>query len=83
MTTATPVEAAPLDRVTEEELEKKARRKALISRWFWRIMGYVVVLGLWEFFSGRVLEEAPLPGPTRVYNTFLISWNQGSGRPAR
>jgi len=63
--------------VTEEELAKEARRKELISRWFWRILSYVVVLGLWEFVSGRVLEEALLPGPIRVVQTFGDIWATG------
>jgi NitT/TauT family transport system permease protein len=70
--TTTPFEAeAPPVRVTEEELAKRARRKELIQRWFWRILSYIVVLSLWEYASGRVLEEALLPGPTRVIETFF------------
>lgn len=67
---------------TEEELARIARRRELISRWFWRIMGYVVILGLWEFVSGRVLEEALLPGPTRVFQTFGELWADGRILPA-
>jgi NitT/TauT family transport system permease protein len=70
--------------VTEEELVKQARRKELIQAWFWRIMGYVVVLGLWEYASGRVLEEALLPGPMRVLDTlwklaYPVSFDTGLG----
>jgi NitT/TauT family transport system permease protein len=63
-------ERQPAHRVTEEELARLAHRRELIRSWFWRIMGYVVFLGIWEFASGRVLEEALLPGPLRVIDTF-------------
>jgi len=62
---------------TEEELARIARRRELMSRWFWRIMGYVVILGLWEFASGRVLEEALLPGPIRVFEDPVLSMEVG------
>lgn len=71
-------------RVTEEELIKQERRRELIQAWFWRAMGYVVVLGIWEYASGRVLEEALLPGPLRVLDTFWdlaypVSFETGVG----
>ncbi len=68
--------------ITEEELARAARRKELTTRWFWRIMGYVVILGIWEFASGRVLEEALLPGPIRVFETFGDLWAEGRILPA-
>ena len=64
-------------RVTGEELARRARRKELRDRWMWRILGYVAVLGAWEFVSGRFLEEALLPGPTRVIRTFGEIWSSG------
>lgn len=69
-------------RITEEELARQARRKDLRTRWFWRIAGYVVILGLWEFVSGRVLEEALLPGPIRIIQTFGELWSEGRVLPA-
>ena len=69
-------------RTTEEELVRQARLKDLRTRWFWRIAGYVVILGLWEFISGRVLEEALLPGPIRIVQTFGELWADGRVLPA-
>jgi NitT/TauT family transport system permease protein len=69
-------------RTTEEELARQARRKELLTRWFWRIMGYVFFLGGWEFLTGRVLEEALIPGPIRVFQTFLELWASGKILPA-
>lgn len=63
--------------VTEEELVKAARRKDLIVRWVSRMLGYIVVLGTWEWASGRVLEENLLPGPTRVVQTAIELFNKG------
>lgn len=79
---ATTVTEDQTSRTTEEELAKQARRKELIVRWFWRIMGYVVFLGLWEFASGRVLEENLLPGPIRVFQTLGDLWADGTVLPA-
>lgn len=79
---ASVIEAPGTPRVTEEELIRKARRRELASQWFWRIMGYVVVLGLWEYASGRVLEEALLPGPTRILETFFDLADNGTILPS-
>ncbi len=54
----------------EEERLLAARRREKQRKWFWRITGYVVVLGLWELASGTVLEENLLPGPVRIVETF-------------
>ncbi len=62
---------ADISRVTEEELVRQARRREIVQRWFWRLLSYVVVLSIWEYASGRVLEEALLPGPIRVVQTFF------------
>lgn len=77
MTATIDVEASPDQRMTEEELIRRARRKEIANQWFWRILGYVVVLGLWEFASGRVLEEALLPGPSRIVDTFFDLVDRG------
>ena len=53
----------------EERLEAEMRRETQ-RKWFWRIMGYITVLGVWELASGWVLEENLLPGPTRIIQTF-------------
>ena len=69
-------------RTTEEELVRQARLKDLRTRWFWRIAGYVVFIGRWEFVSGRVLEEALLPGPIRVIQTLGDLWGDERVIPA-
>jgi len=69
-------------RVTQEEVVEAARRKDLIIRWTARILGYVVVLGLWEWASGAVLEENLLPGPTRVFKTAIELFQDGKVFPA-
>jgi NitT/TauT family transport system permease protein len=69
-------------RVTQEELVEAARRKELIVRWVARILGYVVVLGLWEWASGTVLEENLLPGPVRVVETAIELFESGKVFPA-
>lgn len=81
VTTMTTEAPAP-DRVTQEDIEAAARRKELIIRWISRISGYVVVLGLWEWASGAVLEENLLPGPTRVIQTAVELFQDGKVFPA-
>lgn len=66
---ATTLEQAPA-RSAEEERLIALRKKETRQRWFWRIAGYVVVLGVWEFVSGRLLNENLLPGPMRIIQTF-------------
>lgn len=66
-----------IQHTTEEELAQQARRKELGQRWLWRILGYIFFLGAWEFGSGRILEEALLPGPTRIVKTFAELWAGG------
>ena len=71
---ATVLDKEAASRATEEELIRQARRRELIRRWFWRIMGYIVIIGLWEFASGRVMAESLLPGPLHVVETFGELW---------
>lgn len=63
-------QSAPGARSAEEERLLALRRRDTRRRWFWRIAGYVTVLGIWEFASGRVLNENLLPGPRRILETF-------------
>jgi len=63
-------QAAPGARSAEEERLIALRQRDTRRRWFWRIAGYVVVLGVWEFLSGRMLNENLLPGPIRIAETF-------------
>jgi NitT/TauT family transport system permease protein len=62
----------------EEQRLIEARRLDTRNRWIWRIVGYVVVLGVWEFLSGRILEEALLPGPIRIIQTVPDIWKGGA-----
>ncbi len=63
-------QTAPGARSAEEERLLALKKRETRQRWFWRIAGYVVVLGVWEFLSGRVLNENLLPGPIRILQTF-------------
>jgi NitT/TauT family transport system permease protein len=63
-------QTAPGARSAEEERLLALRRRDTRRKWFWRIAGYVVVLGVWELLSGRMLSENLLPGPTRIVETF-------------
>jgi NitT/TauT family transport system permease protein len=63
-------QAPPGARSAEEERLLALRRRDTRRKWFWRIAGYVTVLGLWELASGRVLNENLLPGPLRILETF-------------
>ena len=63
-------QTAPGARSAEEERLLALHRRDTRRKWFWRIAGYVVVLGVWEFLSGRMLSENLLPGPTRIVETF-------------
>jgi NitT/TauT family transport system permease protein len=64
-------------RVTEEELVRRARRRDRAVAWFWRILGYMTVLGFWQYSSGRLMDEELLPAPTRVLDTFGEIWRTG------
>lgn len=70
-------QAGPGPKSAEEERLIAARRRDTRRRWFWRITGYVVILGLWELLSGRVLNENLIPGPLRILQTFPDLWNSG------
>ena len=50
-------------RTSEEDLVRAAKRKDRITRWGWRIAGYVFFLGIWELASGRVHGRDPAAGP--------------------
>lgn len=76
MATATR-EKTPVERSAEEERLLALRRRDTRRKWFWRIAGYIAVLGAWELISGWILEENLLPGPTRIVETFPDLWNSG------
>jgi NitT/TauT family transport system permease protein len=75
--TATVDEVPEASRTTEEELVRRARRRDLLVTWFWRVLGYITVLGLWEYGSGRWMREELLPAPTKVLETFGEIWREG------
>ena len=64
-------------RISEEDLVRAAKRKDRITRWGWRIAGYVFFLGIWELASGRLMDEKLLPGPSTVFRTFGELWATG------
>lgn len=70
-------QTAPGARSAEEERLLALRKRDTRRRWFWRIAGYVVVLGVWELVSGWILSENLLPGPIRIVETFPDLWNSG------
>lgn len=65
-------------RIRGEDIARSARRRDLLVRWFWRIMGYVVVIGAWEYASGGLMDEELLPSPTKVLATFEEIWRSGA-----
>lgn len=67
---ATTIEEPQAPLTTQEEILLAQQRRDRINKWTFRILGYIVILGLWEFLSGRILEEALIPGPIRVVQTF-------------
>lgn len=56
-------------RSAEEERLLALQRRDIRRRWFWRITGYVVFLGLWALIS-RIVGENLIPGPVRIIQTF-------------
>ena len=70
-------EKTPVARSAEEERLIALRKRDTRRRWFWRIAGYVAVLGIWELISPWLLEENLLPGPIRIIETFPDLWNSG------
>lgn len=64
-------------RSAEEERLLALRRRDRRRQWFWRIMGYIVILGGWELVSTRVFDERIIPGPTKILETFPQLWQTG------
>ena len=75
--TATADEGLTEPRITAEDIVRRNRRRDRTVIWFWRIMGYVTVLGVWQFASGRWMREELLPAPTKVLSTFGEIWAEG------
>lgn len=64
-------------RSAEEERLLELQRRERRQKWFWRIAGYIVVLGTWELLSGWVLDESLLPGPSHIVLAFGQIWASG------
>jgi NitT/TauT family transport system permease protein len=75
--TATVPDTSGRGRVSGKEIARIARRRELAVTWFWRILGYVVVLSFWQYASGTLMDEDLLPAPTRVLDTFGEIWRSG------
>jgi NitT/TauT family transport system permease protein len=75
--TATVPDTAERRRVSEEEVARTARRRELAVSWFWRVLGYITVLGFWEYASGTLMDETLLPSPSKVLETFGDVWASG------
>lgn len=75
--TVTAEEGPTEARTTEEDIVRRNRRRDLTVTWFWRVMGYVTVLGVWQYASGRWMRAALLPAPTKVVSTFGEIWSEG------
>jgi len=75
--TATADESLTEARITAEDIVRRNRRRDRTVIWFWRIMGYVTVLGVWQLASGRWMREELLPAPTKVLSTFGEIWAEG------
>jgi NitT/TauT family transport system permease protein len=74
----TTVEERPTEpRITEEDIVRRNRRRDRTVTWFWRITGYITVLGLWQYASGRWMRAELLPAPTKVISTFGEIWEEG------
>ena len=63
--------------VTEEQRVRAVKRRNRLKLLGWRLAGYVFVLGLWEFSSGKFMSERLLPAPSTVFQTFGELWESG------
>jgi len=63
--------------VTEEQRVRAVKRRNRLKLLGWRLAGYVSVLGLWEFSSGKFMSERLLPAPSTVFQTFGELWESG------
>ncbi|GAA0994659.1 ABC transporter permease [Acrocarpospora macrocephala] len=77
MSTVTAPSTSPPRRASAEDLARKTERADRLRTWGWRLAGYLFFLGLWEFSSGRLMDENLLPGPSAVFATFADLWATG------
>lgn len=64
-------------RSAEEERLIALRKRDTRRKWFWRIAGYVVILGTWQWFSSNVFNARIVPGPIQIVAVFPDLWNSG------
>ena len=62
----TTLEEKPVARSAEEERLIALRKRDTRRKWFWRITGYVVILGTWQWFSSNVFDPRIVPGPIQI-----------------
>jgi NitT/TauT family transport system permease protein len=74
-TTLQPKEQTP--RSSEEQRLIALRKRDTRRKWFWRITGYVVILGSWEFLSTQLFDPRIVPGPSAIISVFPDLWNSG------
>ena len=60
----------PTPRSAEEERLIALRKRDTRRKWFWRITGYVVILGVWQLFSSTVFDPRIVPGPVQIVQVF-------------
>lgn len=85
MTVATEQQPGQTKYSAEEQRLRAMRRRETQLKWFWRIMGYIVVFTVWEYgfqaimelLTGRALNDALLPGPIRIFETIPDIWEGG------
>jgi len=57
-------------RSAEEERLIALRKRDNRRKWFWRIAGYVVILGAWQWFSSNVFDSRIVPGPIQIIEAY-------------
>ena len=64
-------------RSAEEERLLELHRKETRQKWFWRIAGYVVILGSWQLFSTLLFDPRIVPGPIQIIEAFPVIMGEG------
>jgi len=64
-------------RSAEEARLIELRKRDTRRKWFWRIAGYVVILGVWEFVSTQIFDPRIVPGPSTIIAAFPEIINSG------
>jgi NitT/TauT family transport system permease protein len=71
------LEKTQAPRSAEEERLLELRRRETRQKWFWRIAGYVFILGTWQFFSSVVFDPRIVPGPIQIIQAFPVITGEG------